>query len=130
MKCLNNGNLKNKVPIKNLRVIGIIGNLRIIKKNFSQNSNFDLNKEKPNLKDFNLNFGKNTKFEQFQDQMKKNIEIGLNPELNNITSTKLIEQLKAEGIEKTKEELEVISKFTSEKGKDVKFLLHFNLFFF
>jgi hypothetical protein len=71
------------------------------------------------LKNFNLNFDKGVSFENFQTQMLKNIEIGMNPDLKEISSSKLLEILKEGGnFEKTKEEIEVMSKIITAKGKD------------
>ncbi len=70
-----------------------------------------------NLENFNLKFDKGASFEDFKNQMDTNIEIGLNSELKDISNTKLLEILKENGIEKTQEELEVLSKILAEKGK-------------
>jgi hypothetical protein len=70
------------------------------------------------IENFNLNFDKNTSFEDFKNQMDKNIDIGLNSELKDISNPKLLELLKEKGIEKTKEELEVLSKILSLRGKE------------
>lgn len=70
-----------------------------------------------NLENFSLKFDKNVSFEDFKNQMDTNIEIGLNSELKDITNTKLLEILKEKGLEKTQEELEVLSQILAEKGK-------------
>ena len=82
-------------------------------KKFSDKSNLENDIEK-----FNLKIDKNVSFEEFTNQMDKNIDIALNSELSNISSQKLLEILKEKGIDKTKEEIDTLSKILSQKGKD------------
>jgi len=91
-------------------------NYNIIKlnyKKFADRSNLENDLEK-----FKLKFDKNVSFEEFTNQMDKNIDIALNSELSNISNQKLLEILKEKGIDKTKEEIDTLSKILSQKGKD------------
>lgn len=72
-------------------------------------------RSKIDLKDFKLNFAENSNYEDFKNQMDKNIEIGLN--LENISSQKLLEKLKLEGIEKTQNEINLLEKFSNDNQK-------------
>lgn len=79
-------------------------------------SNQDKSNIKADLKDFNLKFDKtNTNYEIYQSQMSKNISNLLDPEIQNISSAKLAEKLREQGIEKTQEEVDLIAKL-AEKG--------------
>jgi hypothetical protein len=82
-------------------------------KKFSDKTNLE-----KDIENFNLKFDKNVSYEEFKNQMDKNIDIALNSELANISNPKLLEILKEKGIDKTKEELDVLSKILSQKGKD------------
>ncbi len=68
------------------------------------------------IKNFNLKFDKNVSFNEFQTQIEKNIEIISDPILENISSTKLLDKLKEQGIDKTQDEVEFISKLATERG--------------
>lgn len=92
--------------------------LTLIKLNFhrfSEKSNIE-----KDIEAFNLKFDKATTFEDFKAQMDKNIDIGLNSEidLKDISNTKLLDMLREKGIDKTKEEIEVLSKILSQRGKE------------
>jgi hypothetical protein len=81
---------------------------KMSRKNFSDNSK---------LEEFKINFDKNTSYEEFKNQVDKNIEI-LNSEELRVNSSKLMEMLNTDGLDKTKEEIEVISKLVDNQGKE------------
>ena len=81
------------------------------------------------LKNFNLKFDKNVSFNEFQTQIEKNIEIISDPNLENISSTKLLDKLKEQGIDKTQDEVEFISKLATERGTNSVILIKINNIF-
>lgn len=70
-------------------------------------------KEFPFL-DFNLKM-KNMEFSEFYDQMKKNVNIGMNEEIKN---PKLLDLIKEKGFDKSKDEIEALAQMANFKQKE------------
>jgi hypothetical protein len=108
---ISNVNYKVKKQIKPL--------IKIVYKCYLDKSNSSSDNDINNLKDFKINFKENPTYEEYKNQMEKNIEILTNTNLKNISSSKLLELLKENGIKKTEKDIEEFSKIVSKKDVDV-----------
>jgi membrane protein insertase Oxa1/YidC/SpoIIIJ len=68
------------------------------------------------LKDFNVNFSKDVKFIDFESQMRRNIEMCKLEEIKEVPTSKLQEILQSQGIEKTQEEIDLLTKIVKESN--------------
>jgi hypothetical protein len=67
------------------------------------------------FEDFKLTTDKNINFVSFYEQMMKNVKTGMSNDLNN---PKLLQNIKNIGIDKTKEEIEALTKMAKIREKE------------